>query len=582
MASKKTTSARYSETNKEKIAGITYTPKILSDFVAQEVTEAYTPSTSSEQQIRILDPAIGAGELVISLLEQLSPHKELFDRVQVNGFDTDRNAISVSYSRISKLFPHIDIILRQENFLDYFLKYYGLNWKFNLFNPDTLRGYDLIIANPPYVRTQILGAEKSRLLAAHFKLKGRIDLYYPFLRALASVLKPEGILGAILSNRFMTTRSGRGLRELIRNRFSILKVWDLGDTKLFKAAVLPGLILTGGKTSNLSQNPVPFTSIYECPPTGSAEHSAQNPIDALSLEGLCKLKDGRYFKINQGFLDISGPDHQIWRLATKRGNTWLKTVAQNTWGTFRSLGKIRVGVKTCADSVFIRSDWDTIKTGRPELLQPLTTHHIANPFQPLVSTSQRELLYPHRVIDGKRQAVPLQNYPKSKTYLEKHREILESRNYVLEAGRKWYELWVPQQPDAWSQTKLVFRDISQKSTFWIDTEGTIINGDCYWLAVDRPEQSDLLWLAAAVGNSSFIEKFYDYHFHNKLYSGRRRFITQYVEKFPLPDPDLDLCQQIIMLAKKIHKTNFGETKLMEQESNRMVWQAFGVPIETKS
>ena len=99
-------------------------------------------------------------------------------------------------------------------------------------------------------------------------------------------------------------------------------------------------------------------------------------------------------------------------------------------------------------------------------------------------------------------------------------------NIVLDAGREWFEIWVPQDPDRWVAPKLVFRDISEKPTFWIDTTGGIVNGDCYWLAAEKAEDTDLLWLACAVANSAFIEEFYDHRFNNKLYSGRRRFITQ--------------------------------------------------------
>ena len=68
----------------------------------------------------------------------------------------------------------------------------------------------------------------------------------------------------------------------------------------------------------------------------------------------------------------------------------------------------------------------------------------------------------------------------------------------------------------------------------MDLDGTIVNGDCYWLAATDDKTTVLLWLALAVGNSSFIEAFYDRRFNNKLYAGRRRFITQYVEHFPIP------------------------------------------------
>jgi hypothetical protein len=153
------------------------------------------------------------------------------------------------------------------------------------------------------------------------------------------------------------------------------------------------------------------------------------------------------------------------------------------------------------------------------------------------------------VTDGKRCAVNLDRYPNTKAYLERHRERLEKRSYVIEAGRQWYEIWVPQDPLAWRFPKLVFRDIARKPVFWIDEEGSIVNGDCYWMTCEEPANVDLLWLAAAVGNSTFIEAFYDHRFPNKLYAGRRRFITQYVEEFPLPAPDGDIGGAIIKAAK---------------------------------
>jgi len=113
---------------------------------------------------------------------------------------------------------------------------------------------------------------------------------------------------------------------------------------------------------------------------------------------------------------------------------------------------------------------------------------------------------------------------------------LKSAVYARVQYRKWYEIWVPQDSGAWETIKLVFRDISEKPTFWIDKSEAVVNGDCYWL-ISEDGKTDLIWLAAAIANPMFIELFYDYSFCNKLYAGRRSFITQYVEKFPLPDPN---------------------------------------------
>jgi hypothetical protein len=285
--------------------------------------------------------------------------------------------------------------------------------------------------------------------------------------------------------------------------------------------------------------------------------------------------------VQHGTLDASGAIDDLWRIATDATDTWLATVAKHTWKTFGDIGKIRVGVKTCADKIFIRNDWHTVpESKRPELLRPLTTHHSAGRFRAITPAKTRAILYPHESVAGQRRPVELSGYPKSKAYLEANRAALEGRTYVLEAGRRWYEIWVPQDPAAWEAPKLVFRDISERPTFWIDIDGSIVNGDCYWLTPERQDGEGLLWLAAAVANSTFIEAFYDHRFNNKLYAGRRRFITQYVELFPLPDPTTEHARKIATLARQIYACSRSrEAIAMEAELNSMVWQAFGLGVE---
>ena len=97
------------------------------------------------------------------------------------------------------------------------------------------------------------------------------------------------------------------------------------------------------------------------------------------------------------------------------------------------------------------------------------------------------------------------------------------------------------------------------------------------MIADSTNNSDLLWLALAVGNSSFIETFYDRRFNNKLYAGRRRFMTQYVEKFPLPEPESEVGQEIIDAVKTIFEaTPSSEAEKLEVVLDGLVWKAFGV------
>ena len=561
---------RYDSVTEEKAGGAVYTPKPLADFVSQQMADA-SGEQASGHSLRILDPAVGHGELLVSLLERFSCQPDARS-IEVCGFETDLDSLDTAKKRIEQQFPGISIRFESKSFLQFVLENFRFNGSGDLFQPAIPEAYDLVIANPPYVRTQILGARQAQRLAEQFGLSGRVDLYYAFVLGISQVLKPRGIAGIIVSNRFMTTKSGASVRRALFDRFDICHAWDLGDTKLFDAAVLPAVLLVQGKNGIKSESPA-FTSIYETSEPETA--CAADPITALRAEGIVRVGDGRRFQVQHGKIDTNGKSDGVWRVATQASDTWLNAVAAHTWGTFRDIGKVRVGVKTCADKVFIRTDWqDMAEADRPELLRPLATHHVARRFKPLPPCQPAEILYPHEMAEGRRRAVDLARYPRSQAYLARHRSVLEGRRYVLDAGRRWYELWVPQDPRAWDQPKLVFRDIADQPTFWLDLDGCVVNGDCYWLLAENAAQRDMLWLAAAIANSTFIERFYDLRFRNKLYAGRRRFITQYVENFPLPDPRKPLSRDIISTAKRIYEdTPCAGNARLQEELNTLVWEA---------
>lgn len=433
--------------------------------------------------------------------------------------------------------------------------------------------YDVVIANPPYVRTQVMGAERSQRLARQFDLSGRVDLSFAFIEGIADVLREGGVAGIIVSNRFMTTKAGAQVRERILSRFEVLHVWDFGDTKLFEAAVLPAVLLVR-KRSGTSASTPRFTSIYST--REAPVHQASTVYEALSNGSGSVNVSGTAFLVQHGMLNHGAAADGTWRIATERGDAWLDTVMAHTHCTFGEIGKIRVGVKSTADKVFVRHDWHTLPEDmQPEVLRPLITHHVARRFKSL--PADRQILYTHEDRAGKKAAIDLGTHPRTRRYLESHRSTLEARTYVMDSGRQWFEIWVPQLPSLWPVPKLVFPDISERPTFWMSLDGEVINGDCYWLAADDRTDSDLLWLALAVANSRFIENFYDHAFNNKLYAGRRRFMTQYVEKFPLPSPELPASKEIIALVRRIYELTPGvEADALSAKIDSLVESAFGL------
>lgn len=554
-----------------KLTGAHYTPPALARFVAEQICRVAKPFT--DDPLRILDPAVGDGELLGALLEALPSEINTV----VTGFDTDIAAIKEAHERLAVPHAGAKLSLNVQDFLE---RVSGYAHEGEGLFASAQEHFDLIIANPPYVRTQVMGANESRRLAKAFGLSGRVDLYHAFLEAIALALREGGIAGIICSNRFMTTRSGLSIRKRLADHFEILEVWDLGDTKLFEAAVLPAVLLLRKRRRTSARTSALFTSIYTA--EGDTQERADTPLDALGREGLIRV-NGEVFQVRRGQLDYSSAPEDVWRLSNAFTDKWLQTVADHTHCIFGEIGKIRVGVKTTADRVFIGSHWELMPaTDRPELLKPLITRHSIKRFSPVRQSPETMILYTHEICQGRRTTVDLDKFPRSKKYLEKFRGDLEARSYLSDAGREWFEIWVPQNPEAWKLPKLVFPDIAVEPTFCLDFDGSVVNGDCYWLAATNESELGLLWLALAVGNSSFVESFYDHRFHNKLYSGRRRFMTQYVEEFPLPDPAAAVGLELIRLSKEIYaesKTGIGAAQSKLEEMNALVWSSFGLPIE---
>lgn len=536
---------RFAEFGHVKSNGVTYTPSALADYLAKEVLARVTMTRGAP--LRVLDPAVGEGDLLVPLVHRLH---ESGRKVHVVGMDVDATALTTAKDALPA-FPGVTYELKHRDFLG-----------------DSDGEFDIIIANPPYVRTQTLGSEEARRIAIDYGLEGRVDLYQAFVLRIAERLDAGGVCGIITSNRFFTTKGSGAFRAQVLSKLRVDRIWDLGDTKVFDAAVLPAMLVAERGQTQDHEFPA-YTSIYEARNNEPSESVEPSIAAALDLDGSVGV-DGRVFQVQQGVLRAKG--QEVWRLSTRSIDRWLDEVSRRTWKTFGDIGKVRVGIKTTADNVFIRDDWHGAEE-QPELLRPLITHHVAARYRG--GTPTKQVLYTHEPgPNGRARPVDLAEYPRSKRYLESNRERLAGRKYVAKAGRNWFEIWVPQDPAAWDRPKVVFRDISDVPTFWFDNSGAVVNGDCYWISPSSPEADDShLWLIVAVANSTFIEAFYDRKFNNKLYAGRRRYMTQYVKKFPLPDPASKEARQLVRLAKGRFKT---EDRDVEVQIDRLVWEAFGL------
>lgn len=551
--------------------GIHYTPPELAAYLADLALAAL-----GERSARVLDPACGDGSLLVSLVERAGP--ELRARLDLVGIDEEPEAVACTDRRVRELTGRIEVA--RGDFLDLVevlqpARGVRLRSRRGALGEVGRGAFDLVIANPPYVRTQVLGAERARRLRGALGLTGRVDLYHAFVVAMSRCLSDGGVLALLCSNRFLTTQAGQSMRTLLTREFCIEQIIDLGDSKPFDAAVLPAIVVARrASTPMIPAQPPSYVAVYEeresrvAPPA-----QAESVLDALRLEHCGSVAIGRTsYHIDRGTLapplDASAP----WTLTSAGDRDWLMALAKHTHTTFGRVGQTRVGIKTTADAVFIRSDWDELAPPlQPEatLLRPLLTHDVAAPFHPL-RPPRKHVLYPHESVAGRRRAVDLDRHPRARAYLRQHHAVLDARRYLREAGRHWYEIWVPQDPRAWAQPKLVFPDISELPRFYLDRSGAVVGGDCYWITLRPGEPAEWFALMMAVANSSLALRFYDLVCGNRLYAGRRRFITQYVDRFPLPDPATPIAREIIARVAALDAADAAARRAIDA----LVWQAF--------
>ena len=580
-------------THQSKATGSHYTPPELSRFLAEKIVAEVAFSSLAE--VRALDPACGDGELLVALARSL-PNR-ILARSILTGIELDDQSVASAKKRL-RAFSLKASHLRRRDFLDAYVRPKGQLRLFDYSSatPDT-EVADIVIANPPYVRTQVLGAKKAQLLARTFGLQGRIDLYQVFIVAMTQCLRENGIIGIITSNRFISTRSGASIREFLRKNYEIIELIDLGDTKLFDAAVLPA-VLIARKTSPLKRpdtgtsSHAKFAKIYQRPARTTEDARAKPTSENSVYDILRKRSDGEYvasgthFSLSSGTLTLPQSSSEPWMMLTSTEEQWIKRIDSVAACRIGDLAKVRVGIKTTADPVFIRSDWNSIpKHHRPEscLLRPIFSHENATRWRSRASrNSLKKVLYTHEVKDSKRRAIDLGQYPQAEAYLELHRQRLEGREYLRRANRKWYEIWVPQNPLSFTQPKLIFPDISPAPMFSFDSDGLMVDGNCYWIPCEKIDL-DLLFLIQGVANSKVMDHYHELCFHNKLYAGRRRYLTQYVQKYPLPDRNCKHSRAITHIVKELVAPDVSKEVIAEREPelDMAVARAFGVAPWTR-
>ena len=115
-------------------------------------------------------------------------------------------------------------------------------------------GFDCVIGNPPYIQLQSMGTDADVLERMKYKTYVRTgDIYCLFYEQGMNLLKPNGCLCYITSNKWMKAGYGKELRQYFVTETNPVLLIDFAGVKVFDTATVDVNILMLQKTINVQR-----------------------------------------------------------------------------------------------------------------------------------------------------------------------------------------------------------------------------------------------------------------------------------------------------------------------------------------
>ncbi|NBB80278.1 MAG: hypothetical protein GVY36_12690 [Verrucomicrobia bacterium] len=105
-------------------------------------------------------------------------------------------------------------------------------------------GFDIVIANPPYVRQEVIKDYKPLLENEGYEcFKGTADLFVYFYERSVKMLNPQGVLTYITSNKYYRSGYGEKLRSFLAKELTLHEMLDFGDAPVFDAIAYASILI---------------------------------------------------------------------------------------------------------------------------------------------------------------------------------------------------------------------------------------------------------------------------------------------------------------------------------------------------
>lgn len=371
--------------------------------------------------------------------------------------------------------------------------------EFNLpevfFNKDGeyVGGFDVIFGNPPYIQLQkkeIFSDEEKYVykeLGEFKSYEASGDIYALFYERGLNLLKKDGLLGFITSNKFLRAGYGKSLRNYFLDNTNPLLLANLGSGMF--GATVDTCILIVEKCENKNV----LKAVDLAKRASEPKARLENMSDYIEQN----KNDTNYLK-NESWIILTSIERSIKRKIESVG-TPLKY-----WDI-----SINYGIKTGYNKAFIISE-----TKRKELLDQCRTEDERRKTDQLIRPilrgkdikrykyhfSEMYLITTYNeYIDSsgvKHPTVDVSQYPAIKKYLDSYWSELSKRQ---DKGDTPYNLRRCAYMDDFNKPKMIWKVIGNKMAYALDQQKLLLNNACYMMTGDN-----IKYLTVILNSSALI------------------------------------------------------------------------------
>ena len=436
---------------------------------------------------------------------------------------------------------------------------YDQNDTSSFFDPEWMfgvaDGFDIVIGNPPYIQLQNNGGELAKLYEgcgySTFARTG--DIYCLFYERGWQLLKKDGHLCYITSNKWMRAGYGEKTRDFFANKTNPLLLIDFAGVKIFESATVDTNILLFSRSNNQHKTTCAITNKQN-------KDSVKNLSDFIQQQHtVCD------FSTSDSWVILSPIEQSIKRKIEAVG-TPLKDWDINIYR----------GVLTGCNEAFIIDS-----TKRKEILSNCQTEEERKRTDELIRPILRGrdikrygyvenglfLINTHNGIKGKLPRIDINDYPAVKAHLDQYWDKISVRS---DKGDTPYNLRNCAYLEDFSKPKIVYMEIQTDNEkegypfpcFSYDNSNKIVLNTAYIISSNT---EDVRFILGVINSKMgrFLTKLYV----SQLQERQFRMLAQYVKNFPIPKlPQNEIDYIIKAVENNINKCNSE----LEEKINRAV------------